>query len=287
MTSYRLSVCSGGYGPGDLSAIVDRVARAGYDGIELTVMYHLAPEETDAARLAAVRKLVRGAGLVVSALHFLLPPGLRFHVPEQAQRLDAHLRWVAEAAAALEADAIMVGGGGARSAPDGLDRAEAGRAIARALAPMAQVAGDAGIDVAFEALNRYETNVGTTLAEVLSYVDPLGIPSLTAGADVFHMNIEERHVGEALRAAAPRLGHVHLADSDRLAPGGGHVDFAGVLAGLDAGGYRGWLSMELFYITPQLAYLPDVEACDLQGRNAVEHIRGLLGSSTSKEQAHE
>lgn len=283
MSAFRLSICSGVYGPGDLKDIVDRVARAGYDGIELTVMYHLAPDETDAARLVAVKRLVRDAGLVVSALHFLLPSGLRFHVPEQAQRLQAHLRWVAEAAVAVEADAIMVGGGGARSAPDGLGRAEAGRVIAQTLAPMARIAGDAGIDVAFEALNRYETNVGTTLGEVLSYVDPVGVPSLTAGADTYHMNIEERDIGEALRKAAPRLGHVHLADSDRLAPGGGHVDFASVLAGLDSGGYRGWLSMELFYITPQLAYLPDIEACDEQGRNAADHIRGLLSTSTSKE----
>lgn len=283
MTGHRLSICSGGYGPGELSDIVDLVARAGYDGIELTVMYHLAPEQTDAARLAAVKKLVRDAGLVVSAVHFLLPPGLRFHVPEQAQRLQQHLRWVAEAAAALEAEAIMVGAGGARSAADGVIRAQAGRGVAEALAPAARIAGQAGVRVAFEALNRYETNVGTTLEEVVSYVEPLAIPSLTVGADTYHMNIEERDIGEALRKAAPRIGHVHLADSDRLAPGGGHVDFAGVLAGLDAGGYDGWLSMELFAITPQLPYLPDIGACDLQGRMAIGHIRGLLAGSTSEE----
>jgi len=282
VSGFRLSICSGGYGHGDLSEIVDRVARAGYDGIELTVMYHLDPEHTHAAQLAQIKKLVRDSGLVVSALHFLLPAGLRFHVPEQAKRLGDHLQWVAETAQTLEANAIMVGGGGARSAPEGLDRAEAGRRIAETLAPMAQVSGEAGIKVAFEALNRYETNVGTTLAEIRSYVDPLGIPSLAVGADTFHMNIEERDLGEAARAAAPRIGHVHLADSDRLAPGGGHVDFSAILSGLAAGGYGGWLSMELFYITPQMAYLPSIEACDEQGRNAVQHIRGLLGELESK-----
>ena len=45
-------------------------------------------------------------------------------------------------------------------------------------------------------------------------------------ADLFHMNIEEANLAEAIRAAGSHIGHVHFADSNRRAAGMGHTDFA-------------------------------------------------------------
>ena len=45
--------------------------------------------------------------------------------------------------------------------------------------------------------------------------------------------------------AAGRLWHVHLGDSNRLPPGQGHIDFAGIVTTLREIGYLGYLSAEL------------------------------------------
>ena len=45
--------------------------------------------------------------------------------------------------------------------------------------------------------------------------------------DVFHMNIEDASIGGSLKAAKDVIAYVHFADSNRWAPGDGHLDFPG------------------------------------------------------------
>jgi sugar phosphate isomerase/epimerase len=60
----------------------------------------------------------------------------------------------------------------------------------------------------------------------------------------FHMNIEERDVAQAIRAAGARLRHVHVADSNRRQPGAGHLDVPALLDALRSTGFDGWLALE-------------------------------------------
>jgi sugar phosphate isomerase/epimerase len=64
--------------------------------------------------------------------------------------------------------------------------------------------------------------------------------------DLFHMNIEEPDSAAALRACGSRVGHVHWADSNRLAIGLGHTDPRPIVAALRSIGYQGFLSAEVF-----------------------------------------
>ncbi len=64
-------------------------------------------------------------------------------------------------------------------------------------------------------------------------------------ADTYHMNIEERSLPEAIRVTGTLINHVHLSDSNRAAPGLGHVDYAGVLRALLDIDYPGYLTFEL------------------------------------------
>jgi sugar phosphate isomerase/epimerase len=64
-------------------------------------------------------------------------------------------------------------------------------------------------------------------------------------ADTNHMNIEESSLPEAIRTTGPSINHVHLSDSNRAAPGLGHVDFGLVLQALVEVGYPGYLTFEL------------------------------------------
>jgi sugar phosphate isomerase/epimerase len=65
-------------------------------------------------------------------------------------------------------------------------------------------------------------------------------------ADLFHMNIEESDWADSISRAAPLLGHVHFADSNRRAMGMGHTDYKRLVAHLHSSGYEGYLSAEIF-----------------------------------------
>ena len=43
------------------------------------------------------------------------------------------------------------------------------------------------------------------------------------------MNIEEADISLSVRKAAAKLGYVHFSDSNRLAPGFGHINFTNLL----------------------------------------------------------
>jgi D-psicose/D-tagatose/L-ribulose 3-epimerase len=64
--------------------------------------------------------------------------------------------------------------------------------------------------------------------------------------DTFHMNIEERSLGDAIRAAGPRLQHVHTCENDRGTPGTGNVAWEEVAKALHDIGYDGPVVIESF-----------------------------------------
>ena len=63
-------------------------------------------------------------------------------------------------------------------------------------------------------------------------------------ADLFHMNIEETDVAQAIKSAADKVGHVHFADSNRRPIGFGHTNVQAVADALDQIGYEGFVSAE-------------------------------------------
>jgi sugar phosphate isomerase/epimerase len=95
-----------------------------------------------------------------------------------------------------------------------------------------------------EGINRYENSVSVTVADAVRWARAMESQNVRAMGDVFHMNIEEPDIGAALVEAGEMLAYVHLADSQRLEPGQGHLDFANVFEGLQRLGYDGWASME-------------------------------------------
>lgn len=103
---------------------------------------------------------------------------------------------------------------------------------------------DTAVKVALEPLNRYESRLVNTAVEGLEVVKRVGAKNLGLLLDTFHANIEERDVGQAFRDAGKRLFHVHLADSNRLPPGCGHLNFEEVWRALAAISYQGGLIIE-------------------------------------------
>jgi sugar phosphate isomerase/epimerase len=107
-----------------------------------------------------------------------------------------------------------------------------------------------------EAINRFENSVCNKVADSIRFVGLIGSPAVDVMADVFHMNIEETDMGASLEAAGGRLGYVHLADSQRLEPGKGHLDFDNVFGALARIAYDGYASMECNLSGPAEQVLP-------------------------------
>jgi len=108
------------------------------------------------------------------------------------------------------------------------------------------IAETADLDAAIflEPLNRYEARFLRTLAHAMRIGQAVGHRRIQVLADFFHMNIEEADIPGSIRAVSSRLGHVHLADSNRLLPGHGHIDFAASLKALRRAGFSGWMVLE-------------------------------------------
>lgn len=116
--------------------------------------------------------------------------------------------------------------------------------LRESLGELGDFASQQQIELFFEPLNRYETNLIRTLSEGCSLLDSVAKPNVKLLADLFHANIEEACVPHALIEAAPRLGHVHFVDSNRQAPGLGHIDFPPIIQALKQVGFQGYLSAE-------------------------------------------
>lgn len=115
-----------------------------------------------------------------------------------------------------------------------------------ALGPVVEHAMGAGVTVAVEPLNRYETSLINTVDQVLEALDGLPAAGCAVALDVYHMNIEEQSITGAIARAGGRIAHVQVCANDRGAPGADHLDWPGILAALDTAGYRGPLVIESF-----------------------------------------
>lgn len=277
MNRFKISACSANYGRADLLKVIERLGALDYDGIEITVMYHAVPDQTSPARRKEIKARIREAGLKTCALHFIFAPGLQMAVDDAAQRerVVEHVGSVIDLAQDLDAPRIVFGGGGVRAIPQGVAREEGEKRVVEGLAKIARRAEPSGTVICLEALNRYEANLGRTLADCSAIVDRVGSPMLKVAGDTFHMNIEESSMPAAIEATGARLAHLQLPDSHRMAPGGGHIDFVPIFRSLRKIGYDGYLSFEIFWIAPELPHLPTWDACDDETSKAIKHVREI------------
>ncbi len=59
------------------------------------------------------------------------------------------------------------------------------------------------------------------------------------------MNIEDISITETIKNYPYEIGYIHFADSNRLAPGLGHIDFKTVLLALKEIKYSRWIGIEV------------------------------------------
>jgi len=223
-----------------LEDAVALAARVGYDGVELAVGD---PRDLE---VGMVREMLSKHRMGVPAIGTgaAYREGLSLAHAEASlrakaiQRLKDHVDVGAELGAA-----VIVGLIRGRTA-DGLPLREALARVGEGLHEVAGYAARQGVRLLLEPINRYETDLVNTVSDGLTAAREAG-ESVGLLVDTFHMNIEDPSIADAIRDAAPRIWHVHVADSNRRAPGAGHIGFLEVVEALKDIGYQGYMSGEM------------------------------------------
>lgn len=111
---------------------------------------------------------------------------------------------------------------------------------------VAEVAARSGITLGLEVVNRYESNVLNTASQAVEMCRRIGAPNVKVHLDVYHMNIEESDIGQAILDTGDHLGYFHTGDSHRGYMGSGSIDLASVFRAVVKSGYAGPITFESF-----------------------------------------
>jgi sugar phosphate isomerase/epimerase len=120
-----------------------------------------------------------------------------------------------------------------------------------AVGVVADYAAPRGVTLTIEPIPRVEWNNIFNNRDGIEVVEKIGRENFRLMADVFAMNIEERSIAESFQYAQAYLVHIHISDSNRLAPGGGNMDFVRIAEAVRAINYQGYVSAELIQFPNQ------------------------------------
>ena len=218
-------------------------AEIGFDAVEL-----FAPDP-NAISMDEVRATVEKHGLLLAAVGTgagKVIQDLTISDIDDAKRAAGcnFVRSMIDYGAEMNVPAII---GSMQGNAEGDDTVEAARArLATSLEELGNYAASKGVPLLFEPLNRYESNLSNTVGDAIELIESQTSTNVKVLPDMFHMNIEEVDMADAIRDAGAYVGHIHFADSNRSAVGMGHSEVQSVADALKEIGYKGFISAEVF-----------------------------------------
>jgi len=138
-----------------------------------------------------------------------------------------------------------------------------------------------GVRGAVEPIRSAEVSLIHTVADAVRLIEAVDHPGIQhINGDVYHMQVEEEHIGAALVDAGERLINLHVADSNRRALGLGSLDLDTVIRALYVIGFNA----EGRYVTPEplgpggdpypaMYGQPDKEALDAMVMQTARYFR--------------
>ena len=253
---YSVILCTLATSGGDVwknpRAVLETIAAAGYDGVDLDAE----PDRIDPVLFQEVADMAVSLGLKIPALIGAWSLWHAGEVRDLASSDDSVRRYAVsyaqksiDLAATFDEPPVFE----IVACPVKLEYPVSGvpfdilrRNFVRSAREIAAYAADRQVSVAIEPVNRFEGYAGflNSIADARSIVDEVDAENLGLLADFFHVNIEDAAPSETLRLAGDKLMHIHLADSNRQAPGTGHIDFLQVIRTLNAMSFTGYLSLD-------------------------------------------
>lgn len=256
-------IWTGDWTPVQAEKVIRSAAEAGLDFVEIPL---LRPRDLD---VSGTRELLdeHGIGCTCS---LALPKEV--HLPSAPEKAEEFLKLAVDVTAELGAS-ILCGvlyahlGTLTGSPPTEAELEK----ISRTLKSVAQYAGERGVSLGLEAVNRYETHLINLASQLNAMLDRINEPNVFAHLDTYHMNIEEKGFYDPIVSLGEKLRYIHLSESDRGTPGTGNVHWDEVFRGLKDIEYRGDLVMESF-----AAVNEDLAGATAIWRNVVDSPETLI-----------
>ncbi|MGZ6315776.1 MAG: sugar phosphate isomerase/epimerase family protein [Anaerolineales bacterium] len=224
--------------------LAPKVKSLGFD------IFEMACENPVLIDVQAVKKTLKADGLDAIVCGVFGPDrNICSDNPEIAANAKSYSRWLIDAAAELGSPVVcgpMYSAVGKAHIEDDSERAaEMERAVA-GIREMAAYAADRDVRIALEPLNRFETDMINVVSQGLDFIDRVGMANVGLHLDTFHMHLEERNSGDAIRKAGSKVFHFHACENDRGVPGAGQVHWDEVATALKDIGYDGPVVIESF-----------------------------------------
>lgn len=228
------------YAGEDIEKSIARLSKFGYDGVEFVGE----PETMDVKK---IRELLDKYNMEASSICGIYTPERDLVSSNENIRKNAinYIKQCVDFAFAIGSKNISVTPTACMKIRPEVDIKTEWSWAVEGIREAGEYAGEKGIRLSVEAWNRYETYLVNRLEQSLAIVNEVDLPNVGCMGDTFHMNIEEENIADAFRLVGKKLYYVHIADSNRAAPGRGHIDFKAIAQALIEIGYEGWLSMEL------------------------------------------
>ena len=244
--SLKFSWSNWGFGMEPLAQTAARLRKNGVEFIEL----HGNRYGADLGyRTAETRTVLADHGVKVAGIcgMFSADNDLSSNSPQRRQAAIDYIRRNLELGAELGARYFLVVPG-AVGRPAKYDDMEFARSV-ETLAIVADEFVKHGIRGAVEPIRAAEVSFCRTFADAKDYIAALNHPGIRhINGDVYHMQVEESHIGEALMGAAGVLTNLHMADSNRGALGSGSMDIDTIIMALYAIGFA---ADERAFVTPE------------------------------------
>jgi sugar phosphate isomerase/epimerase len=240
-----LSWSNWGFGIEPLAASAARLQRAGIRFIELHGNHYGADL---GYRAPEARTVLADHGIAVAGVcgMFSVENDLSSNRPHQRQAAIDYLKREVPFTAEVGGSYLLVVPG-AVGRPAAYDATEFDRSV-ETLRRVADLFVQHRVRAAVEPIRADEVSFCHTIADAVEYLRAVDHPGVRhVNGDVFHLQAEEEHVGEALLAAGERLVNLHLADSNRRALGRGSLDIDTIIRALYLVGYNA----EGRYVTPE------------------------------------
>lgn len=221
------------------------LAALGYDGVEFMT---LDPDRLD---WEEVKATLQKYGLMVSLVctgEIYGQLGLSYTDPDPDKRREAIRRTkeIIDFAAYLETN-INIGRIRGHYCPQ-MPKEETERLAVEAFRELSDYAAPKNVKIALETVTIMQTNFINTCAEGAAMVEKVGRDNFRLMLDVFHLNLEEKDLFDAIRQYSPLNIHVHLSDNNRRYPGQCGLDFEKIISLFKECGYDGCFTTEIFQL---------------------------------------
>ena len=160
-----------------------------------------------------------------------------------------YIRWLIDAAHEIGSEVVcgpMYSSVGKDHLEDSEARKQEWDLSASGVREMADYAAAKEVKLAFEPLNRFETDMINVVSQGMTFIEDVGRKNVGFHLDTFHMHLEEKSSADAIRLAGKKIFHFHACENDRGVPGTGQVRWQEIAAALKDIHYQGPVVIESF-----------------------------------------